>query len=108
MSIRIQLDELPATLDALPPTAFALLAVDGSVRCVAVTVVSTSPLVVQRDGSTLANADASITLLWPVARPNFALLVDGVPQRYDGGALTIEPTSAMLHRLPNEAGDRCA
>jgi hypothetical protein len=50
----------------------------------------------------------SVTLLWPGGPSDqYGLLVDGTASAIDGadGPLTITPTSAILHRLAEAAGD---
>lgn len=56
-------------------------------------------LAIEVGGRTASNAadHPSVTLLWPAAGQDYSLLVDGTAT-VDGSRLTVEPTSAVLHR----------
>ena len=99
----------------MPADAFVMTAgADGRVH-----VVSAAPRC-DRDGihvtagrTTRAHlaANAAVTLLWPRTEDGrYALIVDGAARGdLDGDELVIEPSSAILHRLPGAGDDlpRC-
>jgi hypothetical protein len=102
VSIPVALDELSALIATLSDTVFVNVSTPRGIRCVAARVISTEPLQVQRDGGTLEKATSPVVLLWPLARDGYALLVDADPAGFDSATLTVTPTSAVLHRLPND------
>jgi len=68
-------------------------------------------LIVRAGARTSANAERGpeVSLLWPVSgRDGFALFVNGRAEvRIDGDSATVavKPTSAVLHKTPEGAGD---
>ena len=62
-----------------------------------------------RRSSANVRAHPTVTLLWPAAPDgDYGLIVDGAGEPADAaeqGPLTIEPTSAVLHRMADAEGD---
>ena len=57
--------------------------------------------------TTAANVDRNpaVTLLWAAPAGNdYSLIVDGVA-KVEGDSLTVEPTTAVLHRVATAVGD---
>jgi hypothetical protein len=102
MSIPVPIDELGAMISTLAANVFVTVNTPRGMRCVAARVASTEPLAVQRDSMTLESAASSVVVLWPTAREGYALLVDASPIGFSNATLTLEPTSAVLHRLPDD------
>lgn len=116
MSVPVELDALVAKVASMPTDAFVLTAgADGRVH-----VVSAAPrcddtgIHVAAGRTTRAHltANASVTVLWPrTDDAQYALIVDGTATGdLEGDEIRIDPTSAILHRLPAAGDDvpRCA
>lgn len=101
MSIRVDLDTLPAAVEQQADVAY-LLTVSGGERVHAMAVVPSvrAGLVVCAAGATArANAAArpAVTVLWPPRAPGrHTLLVDGTAT-ISGDDVVVTPTTAVLH-----------
>ncbi len=113
MSIQVDLDEVREQVAACRSCAYLLTVTeDGRPHAVSLRPEWQGDELVVRPGPrTTANAERSseVSLLWPVSgRDGFALFVNGRPEvRIDGdsAAVTVKPTSAVLHKTPEGAGD---
>jgi len=113
MSIRVDLDKVREQVEACRSCAYLLTVNDdGSPHAVSLRMeLKDDELVGRPGGRTTANAERSpdVSLLWPVSgRDGFALFVNGRAEvRIDGGSATVavKPTSAVLHKTPQGAGD---
>lgn len=108
MSIRVELGELAAALEAYSFAYLLTVNDDGRPHAVAVTpVLQDGGMRVSELGRrTAANAVArpAISLVWPPAEPGgYSLIVDGDAETDDDDDLVITPTTAVLHR-PAPAG----
>ncbi len=101
MSVPVELQQLREQIASSGPAIFLISVRDGERPHVVSTEVRWEGDLLAMDvgGRTASNvADCpAVTLLWPAAGQDYSLLVDGLA-RIDGGALTVEPTSAVLHR----------
>ena len=113
MSIRVDLDEVREQVAACRSCAY-LLTVTEDGRPHAVSLLPEwqgDELIVRAGARTSANAERGpeVSLLWPVSgRDGFALFVNGRAEvRIDGDSATVavKPTSAVLHKTPEGAGD---
>lgn len=107
MSIRVELGELAAALEAYSFAYLLTVNDDGRPHAVAVTpVLEDGAMRVSELGRrTTANAVArpAISLVWPPSEPGgYSLIVDGDAETADDDLL-ITPTTAVLHR-PAPAG----
>ena len=113
MSIKVELDKVREQVTACRSCAYLLTVTDdGRPHAVSLEVEwQDDELVVRPGPRTSANAERSpeVSLLWPVSgRDGFALFVNGRAEvRIDGdsAAVAIKPTSAVLHKTPEGAGD---
>ena len=113
MSIQVDLDEVRDQVAACRSCAYLLTVTDdGRPHAVSLRPEWQGDELVVRPGPrTTANAERSseVSLLWPVSgRDGFALFVNGRAEvRIDGGsaAVVVKPTSAVLHKTPEGAGD---
>jgi hypothetical protein len=113
MSIQVDLDEVREQVEACGSYAYLLTVTeDGRPHAVSLRPEwQNDELVVRPGPRTTANAERSseVSLLWPVSgRDGFALFVNGRAEvRMDGGstAVAVKPTSAVLHKTPEGAGD---
>lgn len=114
MSIQVDLDDVREQVEACGPYAYLLTVTDDG-RPHAVSLRPEwqgDDLVVRPGPRTTGNAERSpeVSLLWPVSgRGGFALFVNGRAEvRMDGEgstAVVVQPTSAVLHKTPEGAGD---
>ncbi len=113
MSIQVDLDEVREQVAACRSCAYLLtLTDDGRPHAVSLRPEwQGGELVVRPGPRTTANAERSseVSLLWPVSgSEGFALFVNGRAEvRNDEGsaAVVVKPTSAVLHKTPEGAGD---
>lgn len=114
MSIRVELEDLAAAVEARGPDAFLASVREEHPHLVAVQVrvLDDGRLVVGAGRRTALNvADRpEVALLWPDTpeHPANSLLVDGTAAAIDGDDdhLAITPTSAILHRAGGRLGRR--
>jgi hypothetical protein len=113
MSIKVEVDKVREQVAACRSCAYLLTVTeDGRPHAVSLEVEWQADELVGRPGSrTRANAERSpgVSLFWPVSgRDGFALIVDGQAEvRINGDSTTVavKPTSAVLHKTPEAAGD---
>ena len=113
MSIQVDLDDVREQVGACRSYAYLLtVAEDGRPHAVSLRPEWDADELIVRPGQrTTANAERSpeVSLLWPVSgRDGFALFVNGRAEvRMDGGstAVVVKPSSAVLHKTPEGAGD---
>jgi hypothetical protein len=113
MSIKVDLDEVREQVAACRSCAYLLTVNDdGRPHAVSLEVAWQGDELVGRPGPrTSGNAERSpeVSMLWPVSgRDGFALFVNGPAEvRVDGDRATVavKPTSAVLHKTPEAAGD---
>jgi hypothetical protein len=114
MSIQVDLDDVREQVEACGSYAYLLTVTDdGRPHAVSLRPEWQGDDLVVRPGSrTTGNAERSpeVSLLWPVSgREGFALFVNGRAEvRMDGegsAAVVVKPTSAVLHKTPEGAGD---
>jgi hypothetical protein len=101
MSVGVELETLRSQIEAAGDAVFLLTVRDGQ-RPHAVSAVVTwdgDELVTAATSRSSSNVAASstVTLLWPAAGQEYALIVDG-QARVEGERLVITPTHAVLHR----------
>lgn len=114
MSIQVDLHDVREQVEACGSYAYLLTVTDDG-RPHAVSLRPEwqgDDLVVRPGPRTTGNAERSpeVSLLWPVSgRNGFALFVNGRAEvRMDGEgttAVVVKPTSAVLHKTPEGAGD---
>ena len=114
MSIQVDLEDVREQVEACGSYAYLLTVTDDG-RPHAVSLRPEwhgDDLVVRPGPRTTGNAERSpeVSLLWPVSgRDGFALFVNGRAEvRMDGEgttAVVVKPTSAVLHKTPEGAGD---
>ena len=113
MSIQVELDEIRDQVAACRSYAYLLTVTeDGRPHAVSLRPEWDGDELIVRPGQrTTANAERSpeVSLLWPVSgRDGFALFVNGRAEvRMDEGstAVVVKPSSAVLHKTPEGAGD---
>lgn len=112
MSVKQELDGLPDRIGEYGVQAYLVTVTDeGAPHVVSVTVGQVDGrLAVAVGDRTRANLESrpTATLLWPPADdPAYSLLVDGayVGDVDEGARITIEPTSAVLHRVSGADGE---
>jgi hypothetical protein len=116
MSVRVELEALRDQIDSFGPQAFVVtVSPHGTPHVVsAVLRLQGDQLAVEVGRTSRANAAAhpAVTLLWsPGAGGEYSLIVDGTAEvggddgDGDAGTVTIEPTAAVLHRIPGALGD---
>jgi hypothetical protein len=113
MSVRVELDEIREQVAACRSCAYLLTVNDdGRPHAVSLEVEWQGDELVGRPGPrTVGNAERSpeVSMLWPVSgRDGFALFVNGraaVRVNGDSAMVAVEPTSAVLHKTPEGAGD---
>jgi hypothetical protein len=111
MSIKVELDELRAKIEALRGDAFLVtVSDDGRPHTVAVRARwEGDELVVPAGRTTLANAHSRplVALLWPPPAPGeYSLIVDATVTNADGD-VHLQPTRAVLHRPAPGGGSDC-
>ena len=117
MTEKVDLDGLPDRLNEYGPAAYLVTVGEtGAPHVVSVTVERIGPtqlrLAAGRTSTNNVRVNPTVTLLWP-AEPDgqYSLLVDGLATEGDGGsgggALEIQPTSAILHRVASGQGPTC-
>jgi hypothetical protein len=112
MSLPVDLDALPARIAEYGNTPFLVTVNDeGAPHVVSVTLHHEGDgLVVPVGRRSRANVERNqeVTLLWP-SRPDpaYCMIVDATVVSFDGGQaeITLEPRSAVLHRVAGAAGD---
>ncbi|HVW33533.1 MAG TPA: pyridoxamine 5'-phosphate oxidase family protein [Acidimicrobiia bacterium] len=112
MSVKVQLEEVRDQVEACRSCAFLLTVTEGGQpHAVSVDVTWQDGALVGGAGRrTAANAERSpeVSLLWPQSgREGYALIVDGTAEvRPDGDTaiVTVQPTGAVLHVLPEARG----
>jgi len=101
MSVPVEIERLRQQITASGSAVFLISVSDGERPHVVSADVrwDGDRLVVEVGGRTASNAAAhpAVTLLWPAAGQDYSLLVDG-PATVEGSTLSLEPTSAVLHR----------
>lgn len=112
MSVRVELDGLWAKIGEFGARAYLVTVTDEATPHVVSVVVDRvdDHLAVGAGRQTRANLDShpTLTLLWPPAiDPAYSLVVDGrfVADIDDGQRISIEATSAVLHRVTGVEGD---
>ena len=94
MSVRVELEELQAAIASAGDAAFLLSVRDDRPHVVSAVVSWEGDELVTAAGS---RPSSNVTLLWPAAGQDYALIVDGTA-RVDGDRLRITPTRAVWHR----------
>ncbi len=101
MSVPVEIERLREQIAASGAAVFLISVRDGSRPHVVSAEVAWDGdhLVIDVGARTASNAaeHPAVTLLWPAAGQDYSLLVDGTAS-VDGSKLSIEPTSAVLHR----------
>ena len=111
MSLRIELDDLPAAVAERGRDAYLVTSGPARPHVVSVEVdLVDGTLVVGAGRQTSANVaeHPEVTLLWPTSgtHPDHSLLVDGTAVG-DGASLVIRPTSAIRHVLRRNPDGTC-